>query len=90
MSNMVQGDPDEIDNLARSAEGALSDVREALQRVGGQLRNAESWNDRKHDEICEAFEEAVALVLRSLEPVESELVPRMRRIAGHIREAQNA
>lgn len=87
---MVVGDADEIEALARTVQAAMEEAREAVQRAGGQLRNASSWQDRKHEEVCEAYEQAAAAALRAIEPVDGDVVQRMFRIAQAIRDAENA
>lgn len=87
---MVVGDADEIEALARTIQAAMEEAREAIQRAGGQLRNANSWQDRKHEEVCEAYEQAASVALRAIEPVDGDVVQRMFRIAQAIRDAENA
>lgn len=81
-------DPEALREFSQILQQFTTETREHLQRVSGLLKEMGDtvWQDERHQEFTEQFEEVERLILSATDSVESEQVPRLYQLADQAEE----
>lgn len=84
----VHATPDELESFRNSLENYLETVQSETDTLSSAFDNlGDTWNDEKHSEFVEIFDELKRVINSFVERAEEE-VPRLRKMEEHLREYQ--
>ena len=86
--SLAHVDPDHLREFSQILEQFARDTKDNLLRVNGLLQEMgnSSWQDERHQEFTQQFEEVQRLILNAAETIESEQVPRLHQLADQAEE----
>jgi uncharacterized protein YukE len=84
----VHVDPEVLREFAQHLEAYANETREGTQRLVQMLHDmgSSTWQDGQYRAFSEAFEELSQTLLRAMEALDTEQVPRLRFLADKAQE----
>ena len=81
-------DPEALREFSQVLEQFTRETREHLGRVSGLLKEMGEtvWQDERHQEFSEQFDEVERLILSATDSIESEQLPRLHQLADQAEE----